>query len=36
MKKQSLGQAVLGLLGLGLTVWVIGYAFKKGASAGGK
>ncbi len=36
MKNVDLGQAVLGLVGLGLSVWVIGFAFKRGASAGGK
>jgi len=36
MKNANLGQAVLGLVGLGLSVWVIGYAFRKGASAGSK
>jgi hypothetical protein len=36
MKNVDLGQAILGLVGLGLSVWVIGFAFKRGASAGGK
>lgn len=36
MKNANLGQAVLGLVGLGLSVWVIGFAFKRGAVAGAK
>jgi ATP:corrinoid adenosyltransferase len=34
MKKVSVLGYALGLLGLGLTVYVVGYAFKKGTEKG--
>lgn len=34
MKKGSLVGYALGLVGLAVTVYVIGYAFKKGSEAG--
>lgn len=36
MKKGNLLSSAFGLLALGATVFVIGYAFKKGAKAGSK
>lgn len=32
--EMNLGQFALGLIGLAVTVYVVGYAFKKGSSAG--
>jgi hypothetical protein len=34
MKKMSLVQYALGLVGLAVSVYVVGYAFKKGSKAG--
>lgn len=36
MKKLNLVQYALGLVGLAVTVYVVGYAFKKGSEAGDK
>lgn len=34
MKKMNLVQYALGLVGLAVSVYVVGYAFKKGSKAG--
>lgn len=36
MKKFNVVQYALGLVGLAVTVYVVGYAFKKGSEAGDK
>ena len=36
MKKMNVVQYALGLVGLAVTVYVVGYAFKKGSEAGDK